>query len=91
MSRKKRRAVLGIRAQISPSTMKHCFMLGLGNVLERAEWTLRRDRHQGFVRQAGSEPGAFQTPIMQQDSAGQKEQECFRQSCSLGFYASIVY
>lgn len=37
--------------------------------------------HQGFVRQACSEPGAFKTPIMQQDSAGQKEQECFRQSC----------
>lgn len=37
--------------------------------------------HQGFVRQARSEPGAFKTPIMQQDSAGQKEQECFRQSC----------
>lgn len=37
--------------------------------------------HQGFVRQACSEPRAFKTPIMQQDSAGQKEQECFRQSC----------
>lgn len=37
--------------------------------------------HQGFVRQARSEPRAFKTPIMQQDSAGQKEQECFRQSC----------
>ncbi|KAJ4948340.1 hypothetical protein JOQ06_019875 [Pogonophryne albipinna] len=99
---------LSKKAQISPSTMKHCFMFGPGNVPERAEWTQRRDQsmsstenllkisfwqlarkhtllsaasHQGFVRQACSEPRAFKAPIMQQDSAGQKEQECFRQSC----------
>ncbi|KAG7216309.1 hypothetical protein INR49_021713 [Caranx melampygus] len=32
------------RGQISPSAMKHCFMFGLGNIPERAEWTQRRDQ-----------------------------------------------
>ena len=69
-------------------TLSCCCHCSTENLLKISFWQLARKHtllsaasHQGFVRQACSEPRAFKAPIMQQDSAGQKEQECFRQSC----------